>query len=125
MKKKFFLLLIIPILIIVSLTIIICSKKTANIEVYEVSDYVHYKLIDEKITGSTSDKNYVCEVFLQFENTDYEASGSQSSMNYYVKKGFSKIAASDLKVGDKLYFKYNQINQSIPAIAYGSYLYMC
>lgn len=125
MKKKFILLIIIPILLIVSLTIVICSKKTANIEVYEVSDYVHYKIIDAKITGSTNDKNYVCEVFLQFENTDYEALGSQNSMNYYVKKGFSKIAASELKVGDKLYFKYTKMNQSTPAIAYGNYLYMC
>lgn len=127
MKKKYLLLIIIPIMIIITLAIVInTTKKTPNIEVYEISDTVHYKLIENQDSKNYSgNKETIIEVYLEFQNTNYEAKSSTDSMNYYIKDGFKKIPASQLKVGDKLYFKYTKVNESMPAVAYGSYLYMC
>lgn len=122
MKKELVLLLtLLPIIFMCS-----CDKsKEANIEVIEVSDIVRYKQIGFESVNNYQGKNdLVIEIILHFKNTDYNTSSNYHSNDYYIINGNDKLSPLDLKIGDKLYFDIDRIDETCPCQAYGGYLYL-
>ena len=86
-----------------------------NIVVIEVGDYVRYNVLDKdkfdkSVNFSEMDNYSIVECVLYFDlNSNFLANSknNRNSNDYYIIDGNDKISPLNLKVGDRLYFDYD------------------